>query len=201
MIGSFIYYIVLYPLSLLPLWFLYGLSNLMYFILYYIVAYRKKVVIDNLKNSFPEKTDKEIKMLCKGYYRHFSDIVVEGIKNLSISQKELEKRFTIKNPEIIEGYYDKKQSIILTSGHFNNWEWLITNQDILLPHQAIGIGMAMSQKSLDEKINKRRSRLGMIVTHSGDYKKQIEALHTPFALLVLGDQLLEKPENRIGQIF
>ena len=121
MIGSFIYYVILYPLSLLPLWLLYGLSNLIYFILYYIISYRKEVVITNLKNSFPKKTDKEIKTLCKGYYRHFSDIIVEGIKNLSISQKELEKRFTIKNTEIIERYYDKKQSIILTSGHFNNW--------------------------------------------------------------------------------
>ena len=188
MIGSIIYYFFLYPLSLLPLWFLYGLSNLIYIILYYVIGYRKKVVIDNLTRSFPEKTDKEIKKLCKEYYCHFSDIIVEGIKNLSISQKELEKRFTIKNTEIVEDYFDKKQSIILTSGHFNNWEWLITIQDILLPHQAIGIGMSMSQQSLDEKINKRRARLGMIVTHSGNYKRQIEALNTPYALLVLGDQ-------------
>ena len=188
MIGSIIYYFFLYPLSLLPLWFLYGLSNLIYIILYYVIGYRKKVVIDNLTRSFPEKTDKEIKKLCKEYYCHFSDIIVEGIKNLSISQKELEKRFTIKNTEIVEDYFDKKQSIILTSGHFNNWEWLITIQNILLPHQAIGIGMSMSQQSLDEKINKRRARLGMIVTHSGNYKRQIEALNTPYALLVLGDQ-------------
>ena len=186
--GTIVFYIVLYPLSLLPLWFLYGLSELIYILLYYIIGYRKKIVINNLKNSFPEASAKEIQKITKAYYRHFSDIIVEGIKNLSISKKELLKRFSVKNPELVEAYFNKKQSVILTSGHFNNWEWLITIQDTLLSHQAIGIGMPISQKSLDREINKRRSRFGMIVTHSGDYKNKIESIDKPYALLVLGDQ-------------
>ena len=187
--GKLLYYLILYPISLLPFTVLYGLSNLIYIILYRLTGYRKLVVHRNLKKSFPTKSEEEIQALCKGYYCHFSDIIVEGIKNLSITQKELEKRFTIKNPQLIEEFYKNKQSVILTSGHLNNWEWLITIQNILLPHQAIGIGMPMSQKSLDEKINLRRSRMGMIVTHSGEYKSQIEALKsTPYALLILGDQ-------------
>ena len=161
--GTIVFYLVLYPLSLLPLWFLYGLSELIYILLYYIIGYRKKIVINNLKNSFPEASAKEIQKITKAYYRHFSDIIVEGIKNLSISKKELLKRFSVKNPELVEAYFNKNQSVILTSGHFNNWEWLITIQDTLLSHQAIGIGMPISQKSLDREINKRRSRFGMIV--------------------------------------
>ena len=87
--GTIVFYLVLYPLSLLPLWFLYGLSELIYILLYYIIGYRKKIVINNLKNSFPEASAKEIQKITKAYYRHFSDIIVEGIKNLSISKKEL----------------------------------------------------------------------------------------------------------------
>ena len=186
--GTIVFYLVLYPLSLLPLWFLYGLSKLIYIFFYYVIGYRKKIVINNLQNSFPEASAKEIQKITKAYYRHFSEIIVEGIKNLSISKKELLKRFSVKNPELVEAYFNKKQSVILTSGHFNNWEWLITIQDTLLSHQAIGIGMPISQQSLNKEINKRRSRFGMIVTHSRDYKNEIESRERPYALLILGDQ-------------
>jgi len=188
MMGSLVFYLILYPLSFMPLWFLYGLSSFIYFLLYYVIGYRKKVVFNNLKNSFPEQSEKDLKKISKDYYRHFSDILVEGIKNLSISKNELKRRFSIKNPDLVNRYFNKNQSVILTSGHFNNWEWFISIQDVLLHHQAIGIGMPLSQQSLDKRINKKRSRFGMIVTHSGEYKSKIESLTKPYALLILGDQ-------------
>ena len=188
MIGKILYYIILFPLSIIPLRVLYVFSYLAYLLLYYILGYRKNVILSNMQNSFPDLNKDTRKQISKSFYKHFSDILVEGIKNLSISKKNLEKRVRLKNPQLIEEYYKKNQSIILTSGHYNNWEWLITIQDCLLSHQAVGIGMPLSQKSLDQKINGRRSRLGMIVTNSKDYKKCIEKLNTPYALLILGDQ-------------
>ena len=187
--GKLLYYVILLPLSLLPLSVLYVFSYFVYLLLYYLLRYRKKVVLDNLQNSLPSLDDAARKKIIKSFYKHFADILVEGIKNLSISKKDLERRVRVKNPELITEYYKNNKSVILTSGHYNNWEWLITIQDCLLPHQAIGIGMPLSQQSLDKKINERRSRLGMIVTHSRNYKKSIEELKdTPYALLILGDQ-------------
>ena len=187
--GKILYYFILIPLSLLPLSVLYVISYFIYFFLYRLLGYRKKVVLDNLQNSFPNLDDAERKKIVKSFYKHFADILMEGIKNLSISKKNLEQRVRIKNPELITEYYKNNKSIILTSGHYNNWEWLITIQDCLLPHQALGIGMPLSQKSLDQKITERRSRYGMIVTHSRGYKKDIDELKdTPYALLILGDQ-------------
>ena len=187
--GKLLYYIILLPLSLLPLSVLYVFSYFVYLLLYYLLRYRKKVVLDNLQNSLPSLDDAARKKIVKSFYKHFADILVEGIKNLSISKKDLERRVQVKNPELITEYYKNNKSVILTSGHYNNWEWLITIQDCLLPHQALGIGMPLSQQSLDKKINERRSRLGMIVTHSRNYKKSIEELKdTPYALLILGDQ-------------
>ena len=189
MMGKILYYIILFPLSMLPLSVLYMFSTFAYVFLYYILGYRKKVVFNNLQNSFPDRHEDARKQIAKSFYKHFSDILVEGIKNLSISKKNLEARVRLKNPELIEEYYKNKQSVILTSGHYNNWEWLITIQNCLLPHQAVGIGMPLSQKSLDQKINSRRSRLGMIVTNSKNYKNCISELNkTPYALLILGDQ-------------
>jgi len=189
MIGKILYYIILLPLSILPLRVLYVFSYLVYLFLYYILAYRKKVILINIQNSFPDLNENARKQIVKSFYKHFADILIEGIKNLSISKKNLENRVRLKNPQLIEQYYKNNQSVILTSGHYNNWEWLITIQDCLLPHQAVGIGMPLSRQSLDQKINSRRSRLGMIVTNSKNYKKCIEKLNkTPYALLIIGDQ-------------
>ena len=187
--GKILYFLCLLPLSWLPLGILHLISYLLYFCLYYIIGYRKKIVLNNLSKSFPEMDSKLRKQIFKDYYLHFSDIIVEGIKNLSISEKELNKRYKIINPELVNEFYKKNKSVILCSGHINNWEWWITYQNKAIEHQAIGIGMPLSQESLGTKINERRERLGMIVTDSVNYKAAINKLEDQvYALLILGDQ-------------
>ena len=107
---------ILVLISFLPLWLLYRISDLFYLILISVFPYRKKVIETNLKNSFPELSNIEIRKLRNKFYRHFADLVIEGIKNLSISKSELAKRFVLKNPEIIDKIIEKNQSVMLISG-------------------------------------------------------------------------------------
>src|SRR5437867_4115229 len=96
-----IYYISLpfiYFLSLLPFPILYRVSDGFYFILYYVFGYRKKIVLQNLRNSFPEKPEKEIKRLCKDYYHYLSDLFLESFKTLTIGRASMLKRCTL-SPE------------------------------------------------------------------------------------------------------
>lgn len=106
--GKILYFLFLLPLSWLPLGILHLISYLLYFWLYYIIGYRKKIVLNNLSKSFPEMDSKLRKQIFKDYYLHFSDIIVEGIKNLSISEKELHKRYKVINPELVNEFYKKK---------------------------------------------------------------------------------------------
>ncbi len=182
------FYIFVLPLSYLPLGFSYLLADLFYLILITVFPYRKKVIEENLKRSFPGLSHTEILKLKRRFYRHFSDILIEGIKNLSISKSELNKRFTVKNPELMQELYAKNESVILVSGHYNNWEWLITSQSFLFPQKAYGIGMPMSSKFWDKKINSLRQRFGMKVIHSGNFKDAIEESDEPIAILTLADQ-------------
>lgn len=183
------YYLFVLPVSYLPMWMIYGISNLLYFMLRFVYPYRKDVITDNLRKCFPEKSEAEITRMLYAFYRHFTDILAEGIKNLSISEKELRRRMTLKNPELMQELYDEGKDVLLVSGHFNNWEWLISAQNFLLPHQAVGIGMPMSSKFWDKKINERRSRFGMIIEHSKSIRGFFRKKHdTPLATLVLGDQ-------------
>ncbi len=111
--------------SKLPFFVLYGISDFAYFIVYRLVGYRKKVVFDNLHNSFPEKSEAEIKQIAKQFYHHIADIFVEFLKGYSITKEEISERAKILNPELLYKFTDLNQPVILISGHIGNWEWII----------------------------------------------------------------------------
>lgn len=189
MLAKFAYYCLVIPLSYLPLRVLYLFTDFFYLVLITLVPYRKKVIEGNIERSFPDKSKSERAKIKRQFYRHFCDLLAEGIKNLTISKAALTRRFTVKNSEVMYQLYNQKKSVILVSGHYNNWEWLITAQNFLFPHQAMGIGMPMTSKFWDKKINERRMRYGMKVIHSKNFREEIDKnLHHPVAVLTLGDQ-------------
>lgn len=115
---------IFHLISLLPFKLLYGLSDLLYVVLYHIMGYRKKVVRKNLRNSFPEKSDAERRTIERKFYHWLCDYFVESIKLLSISKKELQRRFTITNSDEVEKCFEEGQSAAAILGHYCNWEWL-----------------------------------------------------------------------------
>lgn len=114
-------------LSRLPFSALYALSDFLYFITYYLVGYRKQLVHQNLSNSFPDKSENELLLIEKSFYRNLCDYAVETLKLLSISQNELKKRMRYTNPELVFHCRDKGQSVILLTSHQFNWEWLLVS--------------------------------------------------------------------------
>lgn len=145
-----------------PFWLLYTFAGLIYFISYYVVGYRKKTVLQNLKNSFPEKTDLEIQQIAIDFYRHFADLVVETIKSFQISEETLRKRISYKNPEVMDELYNQGKSIALLSGHYGNWEWTMAMPKFI-HHQLNVIYRPMENKRFDAYMKKVRSRFGMIL--------------------------------------
>jgi KDO2-lipid IV(A) lauroyltransferase len=187
--AAILYYLFLKPISLLPLGIIYLFTDFFYLLLISIIPYRSKVIVGNLKRSFPEKKEVEIQKIKRQFYHFFTDLMAESIKNLSISKEELKKRIIVKNPELIDKLYAENKNVLLVSGHYNNWEWLITSQNFLLPHQAVGIGMPLTSKFWDKKLNSRRSRFGMDIINSKNVHDYFSKEHEkPFATLVLSDQ-------------
>lgn len=183
------YYLCVLPLSHLPLPVLYVCTDFFWLLLISVVPYRKKVIEGNLKRSFPDKTARELRRIKRQFYRHFTDLLAEGIRNLSISERAIRRRMTVRNPEIMEALYSEGKNVILVSGHYNNWEWMVSSQPLQFPHKAIGIGMPMTSSFWDEKINERRSRFGMTVVHAKNYKQELESRKDELkAVLVLSDQ-------------
>ncbi len=127
-----IIYIGVYPIvwfiSILPFPVLYGFSNFLFYVLYYGIGYRKKVVFSNLELVFPEKSTKERLQIAKKFYRHFCDMTVESIKSLTISEDELKKRYTFTNVNEIKTIEETGKSIMLMAAHYASWEWVFILQ-------------------------------------------------------------------------
>jgi KDO2-lipid IV(A) lauroyltransferase len=124
-IGYYLSLPFIYLISILPFPLLYLFSDVLFVLLYYMIGYRKKIVYENLRNSFPEKTEKEILELRRKFYRYFTDLVLETLKSLTISRSRMLEhcRMDEKSVQLMRKLADEKKSCVLVLGHFGNWEW------------------------------------------------------------------------------
>jgi len=112
---------ILYLISLLPFFILYGIADILFVLIYFVAGYRKEVVLENLRNSFPEKTEAERRTIARKFYRNFIDNWIETIKLISISKKALNKRIS-GNLDIFKELHASGRSVQVNPGHFFNWE-------------------------------------------------------------------------------
>jgi len=122
-------------ISRLPFWILYVFSDFLFVISYYVIRYRRVLVRNNLKNSFPEKGTGELRTIEKNFYRNLCDYAVETLKLLTISRKELGKRMVFRNPDVANEFLRRGQSLLNLASHNFNWEWLLTAGSITLEGQ------------------------------------------------------------------
>ncbi|HEX7366229.1 MAG TPA: lysophospholipid acyltransferase family protein [Pelobium sp.] len=150
----------LYALSLLPLSVLYLFSDALYYIIYYVVGYRKKVVRENLQNSFPQKTTLELRTIERKYFRYFTDLVFEIIKMVSASPAYLLKHYTFTNVELLQKYEAKKQSYFFAVGHYGNWEWSAVVTPLVVKAKTLIIYKPMTSDHFNDFFTKIRGKSG-----------------------------------------
>jgi Kdo2-lipid IVA lauroyltransferase/acyltransferase len=162
MIAALVYYpvfIALWIFTNTPLPFQYIFSDLAYFILFYIAGYRKKTVFENLKKSFPSKSEQELRIIAKKFYRHLCDYFIESVAILGMSEKEIRKRFTYKNCELLHELYRKKKSIILATGHYGNWEWF-TSLPLVSPYHVLALYKPLNNVHYNNLFKRIREKFG-----------------------------------------
>jgi len=123
----------IYTLSLLPFWFLYGMADFFFLLLYYIIRYRRKIVRKNLTASFPEMTPKEVKRVERRFYRWLCDYAVETTKLLSMNNEKLLRHLEFRGGEQMEECYAQGRNCAGIMGHFCNWEW-VSAIGLAFPH-------------------------------------------------------------------
>lgn len=186
---------LLYLFSLLPLWLLYQIANFLYILLYYIVHYRRRVVHENLKNSFPEKTAQELNIIEKKFYRYLADFIVETVKSITMSENELKRRVILTNPELISSYYAKGRNIIAVGGHYCNWELAGLNFYFYTDKKFMIVYKPLSNAIFDKFFYRIRSRFGTIpVSMQQTLRKIVEFKNEQTAIALLGDQTPAKDD-------
>jgi KDO2-lipid IV(A) lauroyltransferase len=188
-------YAPFYFLSLLPLTVLYWFADFAFFVLYYIAGYRKNVIETNIKIAFPEKSDNEIKQIGKRFLRHFCTLMIESLKNLTISEAAIHKHVKVKNPELVQHYFDEGRSITLYSAHQGNWEWLAFLPK-LVPHQVTSFYQPLHSSYFDGLMQCIRSRFGVMCIPSDKGYRTITKLdqeNIKTMNIIIGDQ---RPRNK-----
>lgn len=173
-INRIFYYGLILPLSLLPFPILYALSDLLCILMYHVVGYRKKVVMQNLKNSFPEKSKKERVAIAKNFYRHFCDVTLESLKMFTISEQEVKDRMVYSGLEVPKKYADQGKTIIVAMSHYNAWEMVAVTVDQVTEQQALAIYKPLTNKYFDRKMLESRQKYGLKMMHNRTVKEDFE---------------------------
>jgi Kdo2-lipid IVA lauroyltransferase/acyltransferase len=164
---------------------IYRLSDGLRWLLFEVFGYRKKVVFDNLRRSFPEKNEAEIAEIARKFYQNLCDITLEGFKGLSLSKTELMRRYRFTNAEVVNDFLKKNKAIILTGMHYNNWEWGVLSFSLWLEGQIIGIYKPLSNKQVEQFLNKKRGQWGMELCHPKDTRAAVEKYKNQAAAFIL----------------
>src|ERR1017187_5578460 len=156
---AIVFYLVLpfiYFISILPFWLLYGISDLMYFILYHLIRYRRDVVEQNLRNSFPDKSPEELQQISKKFYSYLCDLTLESLKKLTMTRKQALKHCKFHDTALFKKLFDEKRSVIHLMGHYGNWEWAGSTFTLETDYQLFVIYKPLSNKYWENLMVKTR---------------------------------------------
>lgn len=197
-IGYFFTRLVVELFRFVPFWLLYRLSDGLAFLLYRVVGYRRQVVLDNLRRSFPEKTTSDLAEIAREAYRNLTDVMLETLKSYTMSVSAINNRCPVRNPEVVNQFLDRGQSVILSGAHYGNWEYTGITMPPLFHGTAVTAFKAIANPYMDRYVNHTRERTGMVMVSMDDTfaamrRREQEGL--PSVYILLADQ---SPSNRKG---
>jgi Kdo2-lipid IVA lauroyltransferase/acyltransferase len=141
---------------IIPFRLLYVFSDGIYFLANHLIGYRKAVILQNLRNSFPERSEPEIRELAGKFYHHFCDMMVESMKAFSMKEEEIVKRYRFENTGFLDELYKLGKPVICVAGHYNNWEWAGLAAGSQLKHLPVGFYKPLSNDKVDKYVQRTR---------------------------------------------
>lgn len=199
------YYLVnslLYLLSLLPWFIIYGLSNVLYILAFHVFGYRKKVVFDNLRKAFPELTEQERITIAKRFYHNFTDTLLESIKVISMTDQALDKHFKVSDESIqlIANIVKSGRTCQIHAMHNFNWEIVNHGVSRALDIPFLAVYMPLKNRVLESIFRRMRSRYGTVLVPATAFKRNFEQVEleyskSAYALALVADQSPGKPQE------
>jgi KDO2-lipid IV(A) lauroyltransferase len=174
--------------SMIPMSLLYVIASCAFFFTYYIIGYRKTVVIQNMARAFPDKRYAEIHYMVKTFYGCFADYFAEIIKSISTPAAVLEKKIIFENLELVDRHVHAGRSVIACLGHCGNWE-MLNFMPYKLPHKMYAIYKPLRSGVMNRLMIKIRSRFGMqLIPDTSVVRHMLNKKSIPAVYLFLADQ-------------
>tara|TARA_Y100000385_G_scaffold37213_1_gene34704 strand:+ start:222 stop:989 length:768 start_codon:yes stop_codon:yes gene_type:complete len=171
-------------------------------VIYKLIRYRTRVVRDNLRNSFPDKSDIELRSIEKKFYHHFFDLIIESIKSISITENQMRKRLVFKNIEMLNKYFDQNKSVVLTVSHYGNWEWGILGVSLTAKQKMMGVYKTINNSFFNDLMNTTRGRFGADLVEMKDSLRHIISTKDECKIIgLLADQSPVKNESNYWTTF
>lgn len=183
-------YCFVWLLHLLPERILYLLSDVLYFLMYHVVGYRKKVVFENLEKSFPEYEKSKIRRIAKKFFHHLSDLMLESAVSHFYSESKALEKITYKNPQLLNELFGKGKQVMAVLGHYGNWEYL-SSLALAIDYPVVAIYKPLHNKYFDRMVQKNRKTFGVIPVPMEKIARKLIGFHKskkPVLTLFLGDQ-------------
>ena len=198
---NIVFYSLIKLLALLPMSILTYFGSFISFIIR-LSNYRKKVILGNLSNSFPENSRSQNQQLLKKYYQYLGQLIAETIKIFSISKNTLKNRFVFKNKQLVQSYLDKNKDVILVLGHYGNWEWSLLATSINFSNELIGIYKPLSSSFWNNKIKQIRSQFGATLVDMNESVRYILQPNSKARIIgVIADQTPSSEQLNYWTIF
>ncbi|MDR0713633.1 MAG: lysophospholipid acyltransferase family protein [Bacteroidales bacterium] len=185
-----LFYAVCRLLALMPFRALYAISDVLYLFIYYLTVYRRKVVMENLRNAFPEKTEDDRIRIARQFYHFLCDIFVETIKVMHANVQQIRRHIRYSHPEMIEELYRKGKHVVCITGHYGNWEWL-ASLGHPVPYRLATLYHPLQNRYFDKFYYRLRTKFGAEAVPSGNALRAVSQYYShplPTIICFLADQ-------------
>jgi KDO2-lipid IV(A) lauroyltransferase len=181
-------------IGIIPFRVLYWKANFLRVVLHRVFGYRKKVVQKNLRSSFPEKSESELKKIERLFYKNLADILLESIKVFTMKQKDLSQRYHLINPEITTEHYRQGKDIVIVAAHYTNWEWGHGIFSEAFKFQGVVLYKPLKNKYVDRYVKKHRSAFNSDLVSIKKTREYFLSKPNQNSAIVLGAD--QSPSNR-----
>lgn len=185
----------------LPFWIIHSITGVLQFILRYLVRYRYKTTIDNLKRCFPLYSNKQIEAIALDSYKNLATIFLEGLKGLTLNGDEIKKRNKFIGVEQVQSLLNSNKSLILVCPHYYNWEWIVLSSGYYFPNRMIGIYKEIRNAFLEKYIYSLRARCSMQLISTRQTRQIAEEIPKGRAILLMSDQAPSNTRDAVQSMF
>ena len=184
-------------LSRLPFPVLYLISDVLSFLAFHVIRYRRKVVFNNLRGCFPEKSKKEIYSIASKFYTNLSDVIVELVKSFDLDIEDIKKRVKFNQKEILHSYLKQGQPVFCMAAHQCNWEWILYGFHANFHFPADPVYKPLANKTFDKLMLENRTRFGANPIPKNNAAREIvKRRKSPRAFALVADQLPMKTTDK-----